>query len=351
MKRLTVFGAGHIGFEDVEEPPLRPFDVRMRVRYCGVCGTDLGIYSGDCGLVREGLIHYPKRIGHEWSGVVEQVGGQVTELKPGDRVISLNSSICGECPACLAGGGVQECQNSQAIGTTGTTPGAFAETMTLPARVVYRLPDSVALDEAALIEPASIAYNGLLHFDFSGRPTLVVIGTGAIGLAAVPLAKQLGAGRVILAGRKDGKLAVGRSMGADVIVNTTRESLTEVVLRETDGLGAETVLEASGAVRCLLDSVNFVRTRGCITSVAFYEQPLDGLNIDSLVMRGVALCGMYGHSGVVEALLELLAEGRLNLRPLITHVYPFEEAPEVFRTAREKNETKIKLLIEIGREV
>lgn len=347
IRRLTVFEPGRIGFEEVEEPPLRPIDVRVRVKYCGICGTDLGIYSGNSGLVRDGLIKYPKRIGHEWSGVVEEVGADVTNVKAGDPIVSMNGTPCGECAACAAGR-VFDCPNWQSVGTIGTAPGAFAETMTLPASVVYRLPDHVALDEAALTEPASIAYNGLLHFDFTGWPALVIIGTGAIGLTAVPLAKQLGAGKIILAGRKDVKLEVGCAMGADIVVNTTRENLTEAVMRETEGLGAQAVLETSGAPDCLLSGVNSTRAKGRVTSVAFYEQPLDGLNIDSLVMRGVSLQGMYGHPGVMEELLLLLGAGKLNLRPLITHVYPFHEAPEVFRRVHEKADTKIKMLIRMA---
>ena len=346
MKRLTVFEPGSIGFEEVTEPPLRPVDVRIRVKYCGICGTDLGIYTGSSGIVREGMVKYPSRIGHEWSGIVEQVGKNVIGIKPGDRVITMNSTVCGECPACLDRR-VLDCPRMKAIGTISEAPGAFAETMTLPYQIIYAIPDSLGFDEAALVEPASIAYNGLSHFDFSDNPTLVITGTGAIGLAAVSLAKHMGAGKVILAGRKDMKLDIGLSMGADVAVNTTRESMIQVVLRETGGQGAQIVLEASGCANILLDSVDFVKTNGQITSVSFYEQPLSGLNIDRIVMRGIMLTGIYEHPGVIKELLKLLDEGKLSLLPLISHVYPFDQAPEAFMTANDKGDTKIKMLIKI----
>jgi len=128
-----------------------PRDVLTKVKYCGVCGTDVSIYTGETNLVKNGLIKYPVRIGHEWSGIVESVGSGVIEFKAGDRVVGDTVVACGECKACL-GGNYMLCPDLRCVGTVNAWDGGFAEYTVFPARHIFRIPDNIALDEAALIE-------------------------------------------------------------------------------------------------------------------------------------------------------------------------------------------------------
>ena len=349
MKAIVINSPGDIRYAETDTPYVGPRDVLTRVRFCGICGTDLSILSGDMTLIREGHIKYPVRIGHEWSGIVELVGKEVVGIKAGDRVVGDNFVSCGKCPNCLKGD-YNQCENGRAVGTVKCWDGAFAQYILMPEWHMHILPDNIDLEEAALIEPTTIAYNGLLQCDINNESNVLVMGTGAIGLAAVTLSKILGAKKVIIAGRKSSKLEVGRQMGADTVINVTKESLKDVVMQETDGKGVEVVLETSGAIECILQSLSVMHSKGVVSLVGFYERDLNGINIDDVVMRGIYIKGLRGHEDVINRVIEMLSSHRLNLKPLITHRFFFDEAADAFKTAEEKNETKIKMLIEINRE-
>lgn len=347
MKAIVIYGPGDIRCVETGKPVAGPGDVLTKVQYCGICGTDLSILSGDMTLIRDGRIKYPVRIGHEWSGIVEEVGDEVVGIKPGDKVIGDNFVSCGECPNCKKGD-FFHCGNCRAVGTVNCWDGAFAEYMLMPARHVHVLPDNIDLDEAALVEPSTIAYNGLLQGDIDAGSSVLITGTGPIGLAAVTLSKILGAYKVIVAGRKDGKLSVGTRIGADAVINVMKENLEDAVMRETDGKGADLVLETSGSIDCIIRSLSVVRSKGVVSLVGFYEKDLNGVNIDDIVMRGIYIKGLRGHEGVINRVIEMLASSRLDLKPLITHRFSFDQAVDAFKTAHEKNETKIKMLVEIN---
>ena len=212
----------------------------VRVRWAGICGTDLDILKGEIDLVTEGRVRYPVRIGHEWSGVVERVGPEAVGFAPGDRVVSETAVSCGECPACREGRYGQCERGYRSIGTIDDPwPGAMAEYIALPWWSVYKIPESVAMDAAALAEPASIAYSAILNGNISPEDKVLIIGTGAIGLAAAGLLRCRGVRNVYMAGRQDEKLRIAREMGAAGTVNMRTGNFREEVMALTGGKGAE----------------------------------------------------------------------------------------------------------------
>jgi 2-desacetyl-2-hydroxyethyl bacteriochlorophyllide A dehydrogenase len=349
MKAIIVYAPGDIRYAEVEKPRPGPREVLTRVAYCGICGTDLEILNGDTSLAKKGLIHYPVRIGHEWSGVVEEVGSEVTEFKAGDRVISDTGSSCAACESCLSGC-FKQCRNLKALGTVEDhKEGAFAEYMLMPHWHMHKLPDHVGLDEAALIEPATISWNGISNCRINPDSTVLIIGTGAIGLTAVSLAKVQGAARVLLAGRKDFKLEVGRKMGADATVNVTRENLRDFVMRETGHQGVSIIFETSGSAG-YANSMELMAYNGTVALVGFYEEKLDGFDLNSLVLGQKKLIGCEGSAWSAPLVIDIVAQGRLAMKPMITHVVPFSQAIDAIRSAHENSERKIKILVKIGEE-
>ncbi|NLZ54768.1 MAG: alcohol dehydrogenase catalytic domain-containing protein [Thermoanaerobacteraceae bacterium] len=270
MKALIVASRGKLEFIETEVPKVGPNDVLVKVAYCGICATDLAILSGETSFVRDGLIKYPVRIGHEWSGVVADVGENVKDIKVGDRVVTDTAVSCGECVCCLKGD-YQSCENIKSVGTVNCWDGAFAEYMLMPRRHVFKLPDSLGLMEAALVEPAGIALSGVDKCDLSLDKDVLIIGTGDIGLAAVAIAKSKGARKVFLSGRKAFKLEKGQQMGADAVVNVTNEDLKDFIMKNTEGKGVDVIIETSGNIKVINQCMELVKNSATIVLIGFYE--------------------------------------------------------------------------------
>ena len=293
MRAVFIDGPHKLRIADVPVPTPGPRDVLTRVKSVGICGTDHAIYTGATSFLETGLITYPMRPGHEWSGIVEAVGEEVTAFKPGDRVVGDTSVSCGECAFCMSGQ-YNICQYTRCVGTVNTWDGAYADYMLMPARHMYKIPDGLSLEEAALVEPAATALYTVQRAYVKAGDTVVVHGTGAIGLVAVQCAKIAGAARVILTGRTDGKLAVGKQLGADVVLNTRKCDVTAEILGLTGGLGAHAVLEASGSIDALEGSVHQVRPGGAISVVGIYEKRMNNVDIDRFVFYNITLNGVNG---------------------------------------------------------
>ena len=228
MKAARLFAPRDLRVISMPVPEIGPNDVLCKVRRACICGTDLAIYSGDCSFVRNGDVDFPMTQGHEWSGVVAAVGDAVTGFKPGDRIVSDNSVACGKCPACLCGD-IPKCRNVRPLGTVHAWDGAFAEYLVMPERNVFHLADSISFDEGALMEPATIAYAGIRSAEVKPGDMVLVNGSGSIGIIAVRLAKLAGASKVFVTGRTPFKLAKAKEFGADVTIDTTKESVFAVL--------------------------------------------------------------------------------------------------------------------------
>jgi len=218
--------------------------------------------------------------------------------------------------------------------------------MMVPERMAYKVPDRVDLDEAALIEPTSIGYYGLERAGFDATTTLLVIGTGPISLGGMAVAKAMGIGKTIVAGRKDAKLAVAKELGADIIVNMTKEDLREVVMRETDGRGCEIVMDSTGAPSLINDAMELVRGSGKLVIPAFYEQELNHVMLDRIIARNCMIIGAAGTPNIGDKVLTLLESGRLSLKPMLTDRFPFSEVKEAFAAVTERNESRVKVMVD-----
>ena len=345
MKAPVVESPRHAVFKDIPTPVPQGHEVLAKVVRAGICGTDNAIYTGDCSFVRDGLIKYPVRFGHEWSGVVEAVGSEVTDFKKGDRIVSDNGVSCGKCPACLEKR-YGDCPHNRAVGTVNCWDGCFAEYFLIPDYHVYHLEDSITLDQAALIEPMSIAYDGFRDVALNADSTVAVIGTGPIGMTAVALAKHYGAGKIIMVGRRDSKLAVASQVGATDLVNNTQTDAVQAVMEITGGQGADLVLETAGTESCLRDAIRMAKKSGQISVIAFYEKEVGNLPIDRLVLDCVRLQGAAGHFGNIEACKNIMASWDIDLTPLITHRVKFDDCLEFFENDDKYHKDKIKVMIE-----
>lgn len=329
-------------------PEIGEDGVLVRVVYSGICATDYEILGGEMNLIKEGLIRYPVRFGHEFSGIVEKVGKGVTKFKPGDHVLSDPAVSCGHCPAC-AQQRWADCPDLKSVGTVNCWPGSFAEYMMFPERHLYHLPENLSMMECALIEPSCIALEGIKKGgDIAGK-TIVIVGTGAIGMTAVAMAACFGPAKIILAGRTDSKLQVGKTLGAQVTVNIRKEDLAARVMEETGGLGADFVLETSGNGEAVTQCVHLARYGGRVAYIGFYEREDKSFPIETVVSRELTVCGVMGHFGTPAEVIALMEERRPNLLPVISHVIDFDQVMDAMLHP-EKLGSRIKIMVKVSEE-
>ena len=317
-------------FEDfnkmvVQEYPIpEPADneVLIRVAYCGICATDYDNFKGISSFAKEGKLLFPLRWGHEWSGRICKVGKNVTKFKVGDRVTNNGRVTCGECSECKAGRRFN-CKNLRSIGTVGKNiwPGGMAEYTTLPEVDTLLLNDAVSFQAACAMEPATIALNGLRDIPIEGS-TVLVIGSGPIGVMGAHLAKALGAKKVIIAARKKPKLDLALKLGADVAINTTEEDIYQALSECTDGSLADVVLDTAGEASYTEHLTQLLRKGGHFTSVAFYNR-YSNVNFDDIVLNKMTFYGRSGSNICTPQLMDLISEGKADVTPIISSMIDF----------------------------
>ncbi|MBE6598505.1 MAG: hypothetical protein E7638_03570 [Ruminococcaceae bacterium] len=345
MKAFVGNGWGKGSFVDIPRPVPKENEVLIKIAYCGVCGTDQDLFSSQCSFAENGQVTYPVRLGHEWSGTVAEVGSAVTKFKAGDRVVGDNAVCCGECDACRRGD-YGKCRNTRNVGTIEPVyDGAFAEYMILPEYHVYHLPDSLSLKEAALCEPLSVAQGAVKKMDITKNSTVVIIGTGCIGLSAAVLALCKGAEQVFLTGRNPVKLAAAEKLGV-IPVNVKKCDAVSLIKEKTGGRGADFVIECSGAEGTIVQAMDMVMRRGMIALIGFYEKKEREIDIDKIVSNEITIVGIMGEYGNIGEVLDVLGEHEPSLLPLITAELPFEECEPAFM--RQNTPDTVKTVIRIG---
>ena len=296
-------------------------EVRIHVAYCGVCGTDLHIFSGHM----DPRIQMPQVIGHEMSGTIEEIGSEIEDWSVGDRVVARPLEPCGQCPACLRGHS-HICQNLNFIGID--SPGAFQSSWTVPAHTLHRLPDDLSLEQAALVEPLAVACHDVRMGEVAEGEQVVVIGGGPIGSVVSLVAREMGA-RVLVSEVNPFRVQFARDLGLDV-VNPRETDLVKGVEARTDGAGADVVFEVSGTQAGATVMTDLVRTRGRIVVVAiFAEAPR--LDLFRFFWRELRLCGVRVYEPQdFDRAIQLAASGQLPLEKLITATRSLHELQGVF---------------------
>lgn len=339
MKAVVKYalGPGNVELREVDEPAPQPDEVKIEVKAAGICGSDLHIYRGDIKLP----LKPPVVMGHEFSGVVAEVGSSVSEFKPGDRVTSETSAyVCGSCLPCRTGN-YNVCAEKRLIGYWFN--GAFAKYCVVPSRLVHRLPSNVSFLSGALCEPLACCVNGVLEKTLiSPGDVVVVAGPGTIGLLSTQLVKA-GGGFVILCGTSvDGKrLEIGRKLGADVTVNIQEQDPWEVVSELTDNAGCDVFLECSGSPSAVQMGFQLVRRGGRYTQIGLAGHPFE-LDFDTVAYKELIVRGSLGQRWTAWRIgLKLLERGLVRTEELVSHVLPLSRWKEGFTKTERKEGLKI----------
>ena len=339
MKAVVKYahGKGNVELRDVPEPSPGPDEVMIEVKAAGICGSDIHIFDEDIKLP----IRPPVIIGHEFSGVIAEVGSSVTKWKPGDRVTSETSAhVCGECLPCRTGN-YNVCAEKRLIGYWFN--GAFAKYCVVPSRLVHKLPDNVSFLAGALCEPLACCVNGVIEKTrILPGDVVVIAGPGPIGLLSLQIAKSQGA-TVVLCGlsQDEKRLKLGEELGADLIINVEEEDPFQTVLKMTNGAGADVFLECSGSPNAVRMGFRLVRRMGQYTQLGLTGRSFS-LDFDLVAYKEIVVRGMLGQRWTSwNRGLKMLSKGLVKTEPLISDVLPLSQWEIGFQKFRRKEGIKI----------
>ena len=320
-------GEGNVELRDVPEPKPGLNEVKIKVEAVGICGSDLHIFKGDIGIPTK----VPFIIGHEFSGVITEVGRNVSRFKGGERVTAENSrSVCGHCLYCMTGN-YNLCTERRATGYA--FDGAYAEYCVVPEERVHPLPDNVDFVTAALSDPSACAYHAVQELTGIDAGDIVLItGAGAMGLFSLQYVKANGGIAIITGLDKDKKrLDIAKDLGADVRVNVSKENLAEIVRGATGGAGVDVSLECSGAEPAAKQCLELLRRQGKYCQIGIFGRPIT-FDLDKVLYGEIRLIGSFSQKFTAwKEAIKLFSQGKIKAKPLVTDILPLEQWEEGFR--------------------
>lgn len=342
MKALLYTQPYTFEYTDVPDPAVGDDDVLVRVKACGICGSDVAGHTGKTGRRIPPLI-----MGHEAAGIVERTGANVTDFSPGDRICFDSTVYCNQCRACKKGM-FNRCVKRRVLGVSVPEfkqDGAFAEFVAVPHWICAKLPDTMSFVQASLLEPASIGTHAANRPSISTDDTVVVIGTGTIGLFILQAAKLRGARTTIACDTNDFRLDLARQVGADVCINPGKVNLKEAIRQKTDGQDANVSFEAVGFSETFRQAISITKTGGTVVAVGNLQKETE-FNLQELVSRELTFTGSYASSGEFRTCIDLIASGRIDVKPLISQVLPLREGKAAFKRLLEGKENLLKIVLE-----
>lgn len=329
-------GYGNIEIREIPKPKIRGDEILIEIQAAGICGSDLQHYQiGD-------HLTIPVVLGHEFSGTVAEIGTEAKGWEVGERIVSeTHAQACYDCHLCRAGH-YHLCKERRGFGSA--VNGAFTHYLAVPARLLHRIPDDLSYPEATLLHPsADIVHAVVTNTRIRPGGTVVILGPGPMGMLTAQVAKAVGAGQVIMVGldRHQERLEIARKVGADFVINRSKEDLVAKVNELTHGRGADAVLEASGSKEAFFDALKILAKRGQITLLGVPTQPVE-VNLQALQAAEQTIQGSILSTWAdYEIAIQLAKTGKLQLKPLISHVLPITEWKRGFELALAKKSCKI----------
>jgi L-iditol 2-dehydrogenase len=340
MKALQLLAYRHLVLAELPVPEPGPSEILIRVAACGVCGSDVHGYDGSSGRRIPPIV-----MGHEAAGSVVSLGPGVSGFKEGDRV-TLDSTIsCGQCAPCLRGES-NLCDRRQVLGVSCgdyRRDGAFAEFVSVPARIVYKLPDTIPFSEAALLEAVAVALHAVSLLSIGSESTALVVGAGTIGLLVQQALRVAGCSRVFVTDIDASRLKLSAALGSDAILESGPEFKKQINELTRDA-GVDVAIEAVGITATVGAAIHSVRKGGSVALVGNIS-PQVTIDLQRVVTRQLRLQGSCASAGEYPRAIELMSTGGINVKPLISAVARLDEGPRWFERlyAREPNLMKVVL--------
>ena len=321
-----------------------PDDVLVKVKACGICGSDVHGYDGSSGRRIPPLV-----MGHEAAGIVAASGENVKDFREGQHVTFDSTVYCGLCEYCRKGE-MNLCEHRQVLGVS--TPdfrrqGAFAEYVVVPRQIVHSIPQDLSFSYAAMIEPLAVAVHAVALSEIPKNGTALVVGAGMIGLLVLQALRETGCSTVIVSDIDDTRLKLAKDLGATVTINAKIADVPSEVKHHTAGNGVDVALEAVGSTPTIKAAIDSVRKGGTVTLIGNIAPAVE-IPLQAVVGRQIRLQGSAASSGEYPKCIEMLAQGRINLEPLISMVAPLTEGPQWFDRLHGREANLMKIILEPG---
>jgi len=341
MKALVLKQYNDLVYEDFPEPTIASDEVLVQVKACGICGSDVHGIDGSTGRRIPPII-----MGHEAAGVIADVGANVSGWQRGDRVTFDISIYCGKCHFCRRGL-LNLCDNRRILGVS--TPeyrmhGAFAEYVAVPQQVMYRLPEALSFERAAMMEAVSVAAHAIERTPVSVNDTALVVGAGVIGLLIIRLLRMAGCGQVLAVDLEPDRLEKARELGADVCLTSGVDDVAAEVRRRTTNRGADIAIEAVGLTPTVQMAVASLRKGGSLTLVGNLAPTVE-LPLQDVVIRQLTLVGSTNSTVEAEASLEMMASGLVDVDTLISAVAPLADGVSWFERLYKREPGLMKVIL------
>lgn len=342
MKALVLQEYHQLVYEDVPEPEIATDGVLIQVKACGICGSDVHGLDGSTGRRIPPII-----MGHEASGMIIQTGKDVKDFTAGNRVTFDSTIYCGACYFCHRGQ-INLCDNRRVLGVSCQDyrqHGAFAEYVAVPQWILYRLPETLSYERAAMVEPVSIAFHAMTLTPITLNDTAVVVGAGMIGILLIQALRLAGCGQIIAVDLASQKLALASQAGADVVLQAGQSNVTAEILKLTDDRGADLAFEVVGNTTALNTAVASLRKGGTLTIIGNLAPTVE-FPLQAIVTRQITVYGSCSSNGEYSACLDMIAAGKINVDLLINKVAPLSEGAFWFQKLYNGEDNLMKVILQ-----
>ncbi|NNK93181.1 MAG: galactitol-1-phosphate 5-dehydrogenase [Desulfobacterales bacterium] len=341
MKALVLEEYHKLVYKEMPTPKIGENEVLIEVKACGICGSDVHGIDGSSGRRIPPLI-----MGHEASGIIVQKGDHVQYFSEGDRVTFDSTIYCGTCFYCRQGL-INLCDNRRVLGVSPKEyrqHGAFAEYVAVPEHILYRLPDGLSFEQAAMVEPVSIAFHSVALTPISLNDSVLVIGAGMVGIFVIQALRAAGCGKIIAVDIEQNKLDLAQKLGADYVLPAAQVDVVEEVQKLTDNRGANLAFEVVGNSAALNTAISSLRKGGALTIIGNLAATVE-FPLQEVVTRQIRINGSCASCGEYQACLDMIARGKINVDALISKIAPLTEGAMWFERLFCKEQGLMKVIL------
>lgn len=348
MKAALWYGAKDIRVENIDEPQVESNQVKIKVSYCGICGSDLHEYLAGPIFIPIDEPHpiskgkAPIVMGHEYAGEVVEVGEAVTGIQLGDRVCIEPIYQCGKCASCRKGH-YNVCEQLGFIGLSGGV-GGFSEYSVVPSEMVHKIPDHMTWEQAALVEPTAVAVHAVRQSQLKLGDSVAVFGAGPIGLLVIQAAKAAGASQIIAVEVSEERRAIAKQIGANAAIDPKAVNAVQTIKQYTNDLGVDVAFEVAGIEETINAAIESTRPEGNVVNISIWEKPA-GIPLNNFILSERKMTSIIAYRNIFPQVIQLIANGQIQAPELVTKQIGLDAIVSEGFEALTQSKQQIKILV------